>query len=107
MEDKKYVRVISVYDKKTKELKCRILNEEFNYNSFAFYHLKPFKNDEGIFFRSYKISKSLAKKYAKWSYLDIDYDFEKNNYYFETLEASRFYYSQDELFENLDKWKSS
>ncbi len=101
MEDKSYVRIISVYDKKTKELKYRILNEEFNYNSFAFYNLKPFEGDEGIYFRSYKITKSLAKKYADWSYLLIDYDFEKNNYYFETLEASKFFYSQKELLKEI------
>lgn len=101
MEDKTFVRVISVYDKTTKELKYRILNEEFNYNSFAFYNLKPLEGDEGIFFRSYKITKSLAKKYADWSYLIIDYNFENNDYYFETLEASKFYYSQQELLENL------
>ncbi len=101
VEDKKYVRIISVYDKKTKELKYRILNEEFNYNSFAFYNIKPFEGDEGIYFRSYKITKSLAKKYANWSYIMIDYDFEKNDYYFETLEASKFFYSQKELLEDL------
>lgn len=101
MEDKTFVRIISVYDKKMKELKYRILNEEFNYNSFAFYNLKPFENDEGVFFRSYKITKRLAKKYADWSNLIIDYDFEKNDYYFETLDASKFYYSQKELLENL------
>lgn len=103
MEDKTFVRVISVYDKTTKELKYRILNEEFNYNSFAFYNLKPFEGDEGIFFRSYKITKSLAKKYADWSYLIIDYDFINNEYYFETLEASKFFYSQNELLEDLEK----
>lgn len=101
MEDKKYVRIISVYNKQTGELKYRILNEEFNYNSFAFYNLKPFENDEGIFFRSYKITKSLAKKYADWSRLIIEYDFENNEYYFETLEASNFFYSQKEFLEDI------
>ena len=101
MENKKFVRIISVYDKKIKELKYRILNEEFNYNSFAFHNLKPFEGDEGIYFRSYKITKRLAKKYADWTYLMIDYDFENNDYYFETLDANKFYYSQKELLENL------
>lgn len=101
MEDKTFVRIISVYDTKTKELKYRILNEEFNYNSFAFYNLNPFEGDEGIYFRSYKITKSLAKKYADWSNLIINYDFENNDYYFETLEASKFLYSQNKLLEDL------
>lgn len=99
--DKPFIRVISVYSKKTKKLKYHILNDMFNYNSFAFHHLKPFKNDEGIFFRSYKITKSIAKKYADWSNLVVDYDFENNEYYFETLEASDFFYSQKELLSDI------
>lgn len=99
--DKYFVRLISVYDKKTKELKYRILNEEFNYNSFAFHNIKALEGDEGIYFRSYKITKTLAKKYADWSYLDIDYDFNKNEYYFETLEANSFFYSQKELLSDI------
>lgn len=100
-EDKeRYVRVITVYDKATKELKYRILNEEFNYNSFAYINMKPFENDE-LFFKSYLITEKIAKEYLDWSYVDIDFDFKKNEYYFETLNAETFSYNIADVFKDI------
>lgn len=100
-EDKeRYVRVITVYDKVTKELKYRILNEEFNYNSFAHMNMQPFENDE-LFFKSYLITEKLAKEYSGWAYIDVDFDFTKNEYYFETLNAETFTYSVSEIFKEI------
>ena len=100
-EDKeRYVRVITVYDKTTKELKYRILNEEFNYNSFAHINMKPLENDE-LFFRSYLITEKLAKEYSSWAYIDVDFDFSKNEYYFETLNAEAFSYNLADIFKDI------
>jgi hypothetical protein len=96
----RYARVITVYNKSTKELKYRILNEEFNYNSFAYLNILPLENDE-LFFKSYLITEKLANEYLDWSYLDIDFDFSKNEYYFETLNAETFSYSLVDLFKDI------
>jgi hypothetical protein len=93
----RYVRLINVYDKTTKELKYRILNQEFNYNSFAHFNLKPIENDP-FFFGSYLITESLAEEYLEYTSLDIDFDFAKNEYYFETLNASNFVYATKDVF---------
>ena len=101
-EDKeRYVRVITVYDKTTKELKYRILNEEFNYNSFAYINMNPNENDE-LFFKSYLITEKIAKEYLDWAYVDIDFDFNKNEYYFETLNAETFSYSLADVFKEIN-----
>lgn len=100
-EDKeRYVRIITVYDKATKDLKYRILNEEFNYNSFAYINMQPLEDDE-LFFKSYLITEKIAKEYLDWSYVDIDFDFSKNEYYFETLNAKTFSYSIIDVFKNV------
>lgn len=102
-DKERYVRVITVYDKKTKELKYRILNEEFNYNSFAYINMQPFESDE-LFLKSYLITEKLAKEYSEWSYVDVDFDFNKNEYYFETLNAETFFYSVSDLFKQITKF---
>lgn len=99
-KEERFVRVITVYDKYTKELKYRILNEEFNYNSFAHINIQPFENDE-FFLKSYLITKKLAKEYSDWAYIDVDYDFSKNEYYFETLNAETLTYSVAEVFKEI------
>ncbi|TXI67743.1 MAG: hypothetical protein E6Q46_02550 [Flavobacterium sp.] len=96
-KDERYVRVISVYSKKTGELKYRILNEEFNYNSFALFNLEPIDGDLN-FLKSYEMTKSLAVEYLDWSYLEIDFDFDINDYFFETLKSETLTYSQEDIF---------
>lgn len=99
-KEERFVRVITVYDKSTKELKYRILNEEFNYNSFAHFNITPIENDE-LFFRSYLITEKISKQYLDWAYIDVDFDFDKNEYYFETLSAETFTYSLSEVFKTI------
>lgn len=90
------IRFISVYNKSNNELKYRILNEEFNYNSFAYFNLKSFDNDP-YFLKSYEIDKELSEVYLNCSDLDIDYDFANNRYFFETLNANQFIHGIDEF----------
>jgi hypothetical protein len=96
-----FIRVINVYDSKTKKLKYRIVNEEF-YTSGLDSIIKPFPGDEVYFFRSYKVTTQVA------SYIDemfvnnlIDFDFNKNEYYLEVLSAENFLCSYKELSEGL------
>ena len=65
-----YIRIISVYDKASKALKYRIINEEF----FSYVHydlLDPFEGDD-LFLRSYKINKKMVETIKSLSDMDID-----------------------------------
>lgn len=94
-DNQRLVRVITVYDKKSNELKYRILNSEFDMNSIGQLYLDPIAGDEYLFLRSYEITKPLAKKIK--SIYNFDFDFEKNRYFFETLNANDFTMSYEEL----------
>lgn len=100
-DKQRLVRVINVYDKKSNKLKYRILNPEFEKNSIGQIYLNPIEGDEYLFLRSYEITKPLAKK-IKYIY-NFDFDFEKNRYFFETLNAEDFTMSYEELKDLLGK----
>lgn len=97
-----YVRFINVYNKKDSNLMYRIVFEEF-YLLGINLRLKPYKNDEVYFFRSYKINKSLADYVSKNSNnYRINFNFEDYEYYFEVLKADPFIYSYQEFKKDLE-----
>lgn len=96
-----FIRVINVYDKDTKELKYRIINDEFNRSALDSI-IKPFEGDELLFFRSYKVTSEIAQYIQEMYSNPIDFQFEKNDYYLETLSAKNFIYSYDDFIKDLE-----
>lgn len=96
-----FIRVINVYDSKTKNLKYRIINEEF-YTSGLDSFIKPFPGDEVYFLRSYKVTLKIANYiHDMFNNNLIDFDFERNEYYLEVLSADHFLCSYKEFSEGL------
>jgi cold shock CspA family protein len=97
--DNKFIRTLCVYDKKTTLLKCRILNPQFDYDSIGFNFLTPLNGDEDLFFKSYELTEKIYKK-IKDSY-NFKFEFQKNRYFFETLNASDFTMSYQDLVSSI------
>lgn len=96
-----FIRVINVYDKLTQELKYRIINEEF-LSSGLDTVIKPFENDDVIFMRSYRIDEEIAAYIIRMFEKVPDFNFERNEYYLETLAAKDFIYDYKDFADSID-----
>lgn len=97
-----FIRLINVYSKEDSNLMYRIVFDEF-YSMGINLRLKPHKNDEVYFFKSYKINKNLANYIFKNSNnYRIDFNFDKYEYYIEVLRADSFIYSYQEFKKDLE-----
>ncbi|HEX8561782.1 MAG TPA: hypothetical protein VF676_02270 [Flavobacterium sp.] len=100
-QNKKFIRVINVYSKETEDLKYRIINEESESSGLC-YNVEPYPGDEAIFLRSYKVTQEMASYIADMYFAPIEFDFNQNLYYLETLDADDFTYSYSDLIKNLN-----
>ncbi len=95
-----FLRVISVYDLSTSELKYRILNNNFSIFPLINY-ITPYKGDE-LLIKSYEIDSVISEDYLIYTNEGIDFDFAKNRYFFETIIADEFIYNYNDLINGLE-----
>lgn len=81
----KFLRVISVYDKFKKNLKYQIINDFFSIIPLSTL-MDHYENDE-LFLRSYEITPDIYKNFVIVVNEALEFDFNKNSYFFETITA--------------------
>lgn len=81
----KFIRVISVYDKKDNFLKYHILNDFFSILPISNF-IDFYENDE-LYLRPYEITQDIYNDLKRILSNTLEFDFKKNSYFFETLSA--------------------
>ncbi len=97
----KYVRLINVYNKKTKALKFKVVNSDF-FSSRLNELIKPFNWDDPYFFGSYKINEKIAAHICQTcKTINLNFNFTNYEYYLEACSAKDFIYPYDEFVQNV------
>jgi len=96
-----FIRLINVYDKFSKELKYRIVNDEFMESGLNEFII-PIAGDDILLFNSYLVTYEMAEFINERYDNKIDFNFNDNVYYLETLSANDFIYSYEDFVKDLD-----